>query len=653
ATEWDTADYRGSYGAALYYLAVHNTTFENTIRSTELINYLLNSKKTQNEEIFWTFSSSNYWYWGYFGGIVEITANVIMTLAEDDFLGHFPLLQKSTQFLLSHKGRYGWWTTADTSSAIQALIFMKNHTITSEIVEFNGTLDITLNDEPDPVYRLNYTDEWIPAQIQLLISPDLETGNNTITLNSSGNGQYYFMFETTQIVRTEPTIEIPSDLVVSPGSQFNFSVIFRDIPSWYSLNYITLELDDLNPDFSLDTPDSEVIYLENIPLGTSQANFILNAPITSGNYVLGLLKISGDLIYTNPKENSTSLQHFQKKIGPIYCEVGETPASSQKSDSRTQIVPLSSNSERSSRLVSKDGISLSKSFDVRRRLFTGDVITVSIQIENNAQNRQFYALDDEIPEGTEYIPDSLQISSNSGGDFPVEINPSKIHIYFAKLPRNFITITYQIQVIDVKNSFGGQIELWGMYDRYSLKTGGENLENIPMEYSVNNEIYRDIENPVINDCSISDLTADSPKVQLSFNVADDNEISKVRVFYLQGNSWTSLTFYNKDGNETLNIVVDTFENIDSEVTFIIQVFDIYGNIAQYFFDPFKIFSTLPPYATIGIIIGISLGIAGIAYISSKKPEMINKILPAKFRKVENDSKSEMEAKFSFIDDTEV
>ncbi|WP_457559132.1 MG2 domain-containing protein [Candidatus Harpocratesius sp.] len=660
--QWDNENYRGSYGAAMYYLATHDTVFENSIRSNTLINFLLENKQSQNGNVFWSFDSDNYWYWGYFGGTVEITANVIMALAADGYITHFPLLQKATQFLLSQKHQYGWWTTADTSSAIQALIFMKNITVGQEILDFNGTINVNVNNQETPIYELNYTADWIPSQIKLRVDSQMETGNNTLTLDSSGTGQFVYMFESSQIVRVMPTIEIQNDITALSGQSFNLSVIFRDIPSWYSLQQVTIELVDLNQNFDIVSPvNTNSLFSEAIPTGTSHFNFNLMAPGNIGNYDLTKVRISGDLVYLNPIDNSTTYQHIYKQIGPIICNV-VSPSVAESNDlsslSEFQYHPISlypntNNEDISSKQVSKDGIILEKSFDTHQRLFGGDVITVTIKIQNTRENRQYYALDDFLPEGTEYILESLQILSLDGSNYPVDIKGSRIHVYFASLPVGNTSISYKIQVINLKNSFGGKCELWGMYDKFSLQTHGKELENIPLEYSPNDQIYRDTDNPNIVEANLEDITTSTPKVLINLKVSDANLIYKIRVYFLQENQWHQILFYNKETTEKIDLTIDILDNVDSNVVFMLEIFDIYGNIAQKWFDPVRIFSTLPPYTTIGIIIGVSLGIAGLAALSTKKPEWFQKLLPKKFRTEDKPHSLERNTSFSFIDETEV
>ncbi|MHA1675413.1 MAG: MG2 domain-containing protein, partial [Promethearchaeota archaeon] len=191
-SEWQNVAYRGSYGAALMFLAIHDTIYEDLALEAELITYLLENKQVGVDENFWTFESDENWYWGYFGGTVEITANVIMALVADDYITHYPILQKATQFLLNRKDNYGWWSTADTSAAIRALIDLKTATVVNETIEFNGTIDVLLNGEEVPFATLDYSTEGIPPEIQLRLDAGLEPGANSISLNSTGEGQFVY-----------------------------------------------------------------------------------------------------------------------------------------------------------------------------------------------------------------------------------------------------------------------------------------------------------------------------------------------------------------------------------------------------------------------------------------------------------------------------
>ncbi|MHA1672868.1 MAG: MG2 domain-containing protein [Promethearchaeota archaeon] len=650
--EWQDVAYRGSYGAALMFLAIHDTIYEDVVLEAELITYLLENKQVGVNENFWTFESDENWYWGYFGGTVEITANVIMALVADDYIIHYPILQKATQFLLNRKDDYGWWSTADTSAAIRALIDLKTATVVNETIEFNGTIDVLLNGEEVPFATLDYSTEGIPPEIQLRLDAGLEIGANSISLNSTGEGQFVYIFESTQIIRIEPTIDVSDVIPVSVDIVFNVSVNFSDLDAWYSLENIYIEIDELNSEFVLSTDGSTTI-IQNQAVTGDSAQFDLEviAPGTQGSYSLGNLKISGDVVYHHPTDNTTTYQHFHKEIGPIQVNVGASPGGANTVDHIGLTSPLASSgldAGGSDFIVTKEGISLQKTYSKTSQLFAGDVITVSIDITNLATGRQFYALDDLIPAGTEYFPNSLSITSEDGGDFEADISGSRLHIYFPDLPANSISISYKLQILEIKNSFVGRCELWGMYDKFSLEYGISSLENIPLQYSTDAIMYRDLDKPVISEPKLKDITDDSPKIQLSLSAEDENPLYKYRIYYKQLNQWRVQKDFIMGNGENLEIILDALENIDSEVEIIIEILDIYGNIARYTFYPFKIFSTLPPYVTIAIVAGVSMGLAGLAYVLTRKPELLKKANP-----LPNDPSigpNDGSPRFSFIDE---
>lgn len=643
--QWSQEDYQGSLGAAVLYLATHDTVYEDSSLTDSLITYLLENKQTGPQGLFWTFDAENNWYWGYFGGSVEITANAIMALTGDDYLGHYPVIQKATQYLLRQKNQYGWWSTADTSAAIQALMYVKEQAIDQEIIDFNGTIDITINDAVNPFYTLNYSDGNIPSEIQLRLDAALTPGFNQITIDSSGNGSFVYVFESTQIIRVEPTVEIPASLEVNPSDSFEVAVNLTNLQNWISLENLQLDLIGLNSNFEFSNPGGSHIYLAHFdPEDTQNFAFDLIAPSEQGRYQIGNIKISADVVYQNPSDNSSTYQHFYREIGPIECVVEEGSPSSAKKPTYFVIHPL--NQASPSLLANeKEGISLSKSLSKTSHLFTGDIITVNIEIMNAASNRQYYALDDLIPAGSEYVKGSLVISSELGANFESDVSGNQLHIYFPNLPQNEISISYKLQISEIKNSYGGRCELWGMYDKFSLTCGSTQLENLALQYSPSNDIYRDIGKPQFLSAHIKDVSSTQPEIKMTLNVQDENLVYKYRVYYQQDHQWNSRTFYNLESVDEIELVLNSFDNEDSEVQIIIEAVDIYGNIARYTFDPFKIFSTLPPYFTIAIIIGISMGIAGIATYLSKKPEVLKK-LPIKG--LEN-AGFENSASFSFLD----
>ncbi|MHA1519546.1 MAG: MG2 domain-containing protein [Promethearchaeota archaeon] len=651
-SEWQNVGYRGSYGAALLFLATHDTIYEETALEEELITYLLENKQVGVEEVYWTFESEENWYWGYFGGTIEITANVIMALVADDYLTHYPMLQKATHFLLNRKDNYGWWSTADTSAAIRALIELKIATLGEEIIDYNGTIMISLNGDDDPFYELDYSTDGIPSEIQLRLDSGLEFGANSIDLDANGTGQFVYIFESTQIFRIEPTIDVAEVIQATGDSAFNVSVNISEVDDWYSLENIYIKIDEINSAFRFSS-DGSPTFIQNQVVTGNYAQFDLEiiAPEDSGSYLLGNLEISGNVVYQHPTDNTTIYQHFNKEIGPIRVNVRSSPGGANEANFFLGISPVASsdvNSEEFSIAVSKEGISLLKTYSKTSLLFTGDVITVSIEITNLAAGRQFYALDDVIPAGTEYFAESLSIISEDGSDFEADISESRIQIYFPDLPANIISISYKLQILDFKNSFVGRCELWGMYDKFSLEYGIKSLENIPLLFSTDEIIYRDLNKPVILDPQLLDVSDSTPKIQISITAQDENPLYKYRIYYKQWDQWRVQKDFILYNGENFEIILEELENSDSEVEIVIEIMDIYGNIARYTFDPFKIFSSLPPYLIIASIIGISLGLAALAYVFARKPEFLRKVNPLPSDpSLGSDNAS---SRFSFIDE---
>ncbi|NVM36015.1 MAG: hypothetical protein HWN81_10490 [Candidatus Lokiarchaeota archaeon] len=220
-----------------------------------------------------------------------------------------------------------------------------------------------------------------------------------------------------------------------------------------------------------------------------------------------------------------------------------------------------------------------------------------------------------------------------------------IHIFFPILPTGTIEITYQLQVDSIKNSYSGQCILWGMYDDIRIISQSIVLENIPRKYYSNNSIYQDLVKPSFSDISINQNDI-SQRIELiiKLRATDNNDIYKIRVIFSQISGWRAQTFYSIQNQEQFSFTLTDFKNIDSNVNLFLEIYDIYGNIATTSMKTIRVIEFIP-YLIIGVIVGFSIGLAGLIAFLSKKFE-------DKKRIVQKDLIDKEERKISFLDPSE-
>lgn len=609
---WNTEEMQSTYAASLFYIATLNSIYENTTFSDILIQFIKDNKKIEENTIFWDSDPGNIWYWRKLGNIVEITSYATWALALDDNVDNYALIQKAVRFLLNQRNRWGWGSTADTAAAIAALTAIKEIILTGGIIDFNGTISVKINNNKPPQYILNFTESNnLPDEILLNIYKYINETNNVINISLVGSGQICYIFESVQILRSNPKIEIPDMIEVSKNEQFSLGVSFSEIDERMPIVDATLTL--LNVPQNLEDPEANYTIFTPILINGSEILFSLMAPNIEGDYIIEGISVLGFFQYIDRSTNSTSYQHFQRTIGPIIVRVGSQPISSY---------PLIQGIQSSATEIS-ESLTLIKQVSKQNFFVPGDIITITIKISNDGDPRQFYVIEDEQPTGTIFLPDSVEISGdNNNSEITQGLFLSGIHFFFPILGTGITEITYQLQVDNIKNSYSGQCKLWGMYDDTYISAQSVVLENIPRKYHPDNSVYQDLSLPFVSNISFSQNFKE-PKIQLIVNLhaIDNNGINRIRIVFSQNSGWRVQTLYSMKDQGDFSIIITDIKNINSIVKMYLEIFDIYGNIATTNLIPVEIFAyEIIPYLIIGVIVGFSIGLASISSILYKKYE---------------------------------
>ena len=604
-----------------------------------LIQYLKNNKQIEGDTVFWDSDQGNPWYWRKLGNEVEITAYATLALAIDDYIDNYAVIQKAVRYLLNQRNRWGWRTTADTAAAITALTEIKKIATSKGFINFNGTISVSVNDAYPPQYLLNITENSnLPGEIQLSLSEFIDQGSNSINTTLNGTGQICYVFESVQILRSNPKIEIPDLIEVSTNEHFNISVGFSDIDERMPLLYTTLSLIDVPEELQDPVED----YSKFIPIITngSEVLFSLIAPdVDFLEYIIKGVKVTGFIMYVDSGDSSR-YQLFQRTVGPIVVKVGSGPIISKVSKSYNLIEGIHSSDTNGS-----ETLTLTKQVSKTNSLIPGDVITTTLTITNTEGPRQFYVLEDEIPTGTTFLSESVGILDSNSSEITYDLYSTGIHFFFPILPNGTTEITYQLQVNSIKNSYSGQSKLWGMYDDLCISSQSVTLENIPLMYYANHSIYQDLIAPIFSNISIKQKESSSLiEVMVQLRASDNNGISRIRVIFAQNSGWRVRTLYASQNQDQFSLTVADFENIDSDVIVFVEVYDKYGNIATSPLRRIRVIEIIP-YLIIGTIVGFAIGLAGLLSFLSKRFEVKKQV-------AQDEKLEKTQHKVSFLDSTE-
>ena len=632
---WNSGDMQSAYGASLFYLATLNTIHENSTLNNELIQFIKDNRKVEDSTVFWDSDQTSPWYWRKLGNVVEITSYATWALALDDYVTNYAIIQKAVRYLLNQRNRWGWGSTADTSAAINSLTSIKEVILSGQFIDFNGTISVNINDKEVPQYILNVTESGKkPSEILLNLQDHIDERENSIVITLNGSGQICYIFETVQILRSNPKIEVPDIVEVLRGENFTLTVNFSEIDERMPIRDVSISM--VNVPQNLQNPETTYTIFTPEITNNSQFIFTMKAPNIDGNYLIEGVSVLGFIQYT--QQNSSKYQLFQQSVGPIIIKVGSY------SNSLFNLFeqPIISTAETS------DSLTLNKLVSKISFLISGEVITITINVSNYEEARQFYVIDDTIPTGTIFIEDSVNIS----GDYEIseityDLYSSRIHFFFPILASGNTLITYQLQINNVKNSYSGECTLWGMYDDLSLSVKSAVLENIPRKYYTNLSIYTDLIEPMVSNITINqNQETPDKKLHINLKASDENGISKIRVIFSQTSGWRAQTLYSTKNQEHFSIIITDIRNINSEAKFYLEISDAYGNTLTTNLMTIKILAyEIIPYLVISAIVGLSIGLASISFILYKKFEVK--------KRINQDKVITKNREISFLDESEV
>jgi hypothetical protein len=621
---WNRNNSRSIYAAELYFDGTFGTIFVNATFNAQLIDYILEHRSIQSTGSYWQGGSQ----WYNLGGGTELTALALSMLAKTDFISHVSVIQSGISYLLSQRNRYGWQNTADTSAAISTLILLDSLAGSIKMIDFNGTLQLYNQNFSSLIHILNFSDTTfnLPSQLRIDLTSHTRIGENNFNLSLIGNGGLYYSLETYQLLRPSPQIVLPEVINVGLNQSFILPLHVRNLPNSVGLTNITISLLGVSP--SIRSQFSTKIFSYDQLSEGIQYGIELISPSSPGVYFIGQVSVNGKFVDRGATEKNPYSITFRQDIGPILVivdannPVNANPFSSQKYVFGNPIFSEHNQAGLSGlkrpQLSNTAALSLQKSIPESVSPISGAILPIQITINNPGNILSYYMLEDPLPTGSDIVANSISVFGAT--DYTIQSTSSHLILYFPTIPQGQILISYKIQLYAAKNVLGDSAKLWGMYD--TTEVYSTQFLYTPLMHLIypNHTLFQDLWIPSYRGLIAKQIDGQGVRVKIELNAADETMIGKIRVIYRQTTVWRAkiVPLYLESGDFVL--VLDSLANIDSQLDYYIEVWDIYGNILT---SPIKILqlrsTIIPIFMTLFIILG-AVGLAGSAmhYVKRKR-----------------------------------
>ena len=600
-TAWDDSDKQSAYLAGLYLDSVSGTSFDSPSFKLKLITFLKNNVTLSSDGYHWKYATEKYSWWRALGGDVEITSLALKALVENDPAASMVIIRGAVQWLLQSQSRYGWGNTADTVAAISAIIEISQSDVSSnEDVE----VTIAINEEIFGSYSLSTSSQ---PTYYINLEDYLIAGTNTIELSKKGPGNVSYYFDGNQILRSLPSIRMPTEIGGAPNQQVSLLITLTPTSSQiFAYNFSVIPLEgDLTPTINL--PQSIDNLTQQIVI-----TFTYTAPSEVGTYSIPGFEIIYQL--SNKDETQFSPGIITRTYGPVQLEVSN-PSESYflAALSPTDVHPVVSEGSLKSKLSSSPDLKITRSYSQTDSFQKGDLICVTLTITNTKQVENFLMLEDYIPIGFELDESTIEHSAET-----YKITKSGISFFFPELEIGKIEVKYGLVAMSVRQSLVAPAKLSSMYDVW-VKTSSAAIlgdTRIPIDPATG-AVVQDLQVPVLEDISLEESLIGS-KAVVNVNVAasDNWGIASVRIFIKQS-SWNVYECSNE--KEEWKCIATGL--IDGNSQIYLEIIDLAGNVL--ISDPFNQYLDLNdlvvPVLPILVLLSVAVfvGIASSLYMRRK------------------------------------
>ncbi len=605
---WNDDNKRSTYLASLYLDSVPGSGFGQSSFKTTLITYLTNEAQFSSDGYYyWTYTTDGQ-YWRALGGDVEITALALKALVENDPAALMPIIRSAVQWLLQRQSWYGWGNTADTAAAISAIVALSQSEVSSDE---DAEVTLIVNDNIIGSYDLSISSQ---PTIYLDLEQYFVIGENFIELEKQGLGNVSYYFYGNQILRSLPSIELPTEISSVIGQQVTLPLTLTPTsPQIFAYNLSVIPLDgDLTP-------------MINLPQSINQltqqtiVKFNYTTPSQTGTYEILGFEISYQLSNLDKTEFSPGI--ITRRYGPVQLTVSNSASAVILNIPSLSDPSLTTNIEKPSiQIRSSNGLELSRSYSQMKGFQKGDLVFVTLTITNTEQTENFLMVEDYIPVGFELDKSTIKHPAET-----YEITTSGITFFFPELKAGTIEVSYGLIAMNVRQSLVSPAKLSSMYDEWEVTSLPTILGDARISInSSTGAVVQDLELPILEKVSVEEVLLASKGVLDVEVVALDNwGIASVRIFIKQS-SWNVFEC-SKETDEWRTIATGLSDG-DSQIY--LEIIDFAGNVlvsdpfSKYIeiedlFVPEKILPVLG-LISVALVTGIAAGVASGMYLRKKR-----------------------------------
>lgn len=587
---WSTSTLQSSYAAALFLSSTFGTSYWDASFATTLLSYVISDFHSDLDGSYWSYDDT--YYWRALGGNVETTATVMQALTLVNYGAYSSLVGSALQWLLAQQRYWGWGNTADTAAAITAVVSLLNYQSSST----GGAVAVEVDGSPVHTFDFSSGSGVTP----LYLGSYLEEGTNTLTLDPSTNGTYVYYLYSKQVLRSPPTVTIPSEVNASRGEAFDLPVTIT--PSSDQLRVVDLTISLADDSWVVTGPTSHHIEVLD---GTQTVVFSVLAP--DAEEVRSINGIQVDYYFSSLDHSQVSPGRVWEVFGPVTVRTSSSyiPALVQKpmgGKISELTMPVTHQQE-------DPTLAISKTYSQMTGFAVGSFVTVTVTLKNTGdQTQQFLMVTDPTPTGFEVDTTSLE-------DFTAgtaSLASGAVTFFLGDLSSGeSITWSYRLIANSViHSSVAGPAKVSPMYDTEVAYSNLFVLGDSPVVKDLSGKVFRDLELPSLTSFEHNVEDDRNPTIQFTATALDDDAVARVVVYYDGGDGWSMVELQQtEDGQWKGSSGVVT----GKEVPTYVEVHDRRGNVYVSEIELVMIaLAVTIPVLVIAALVITALGAGGVA-----------------------------------------
>jgi len=523
-TTWNNDENaRNPYLAALLLQGFQGTGKLSSAFLSELNDYLIANYKIDSNGLYWVYNED--YYWRNLGGNVETTALGLVALYDHDRAANMLVIQDSINWITSQQKRWGWGSTADTATAIWAIMTLAS----GENEDINATAKVFVNSEQ--LATITFNSSSAPTAGMIDVDEYLVKGENNVTIDVSGQGSVTYYLRITEQIRAKPEITVAPSVSVKPGETFYIDCLVSPTASDLLLTEIHVNAIDWNFGTAENGEQKAAIILK-----PTTFTLELVAPGKEGIYQLRGVQVDYMMRFVSGQAVTEGL--MSEARGPITVNVDKNAQSgldrlNNRNDYRLSSLALLDT------IIDTDlpAIKFNKTLSDTSGFEFGDTINVTLSIHSNDPDvYNFLVIEDFIPTGFVLDESSLQTSETVS---EYTLTSQGVSFFLSEIEEGQdITINYRLTAINVLHSIVPSARLSQMYsDEWVVETEKYIIGDSPVLYDpADGALVRDFSLPRIEKFAHEQ---DDREIDISVIATDESGITRTKIYYKYGNSWSS------------------------------------------------------------------------------------------------------------------